>query len=78
MTIDFVAGSEKIVRALERFADDKNLEGDDRIRFVYNNAIEDAINWVVEMGKSNPDIRLACMRLEENMRDYLPLWEAMK
>lgn len=78
MTVSFVAASKKIVHALERFANNKNLEGDDRIRFIYNNAIEDAISFVRDMGNSNPDIRLACMRLENEMREWLPLREALK
>lgn len=45
----------------------------ERIRYVYNAATNDAIKWVNEMGKRNPEIRLACMRLEESMREFLPV-----
>ena len=69
-----VQGSKGIVYALGiRSAD---MEPDELIRYVYNEAMDDAINWVNEMGKRNPDIQLACIRLEDSMREWLPLRSA--
>ncbi len=69
--VDFVESSKKITEVLNlRTAD---MAEDERIRYVYNMATEDAINWVTEMGQRNPDIRLACMRLVDSMKEWLPL-----
>ena len=69
--IDFVKAAEGITVALKKRS--KDLTEDGRIRYVYNEAIDDATNWVVAMGEKNPDIQLACMRLEVSMREWLPL-----
>jgi len=69
--IDFVESSKKITEVLNlRTAD---MAEDERIRYVYNMATEDAINWVTEMGKKNPEIRMACYRLVDSMKEWLPL-----
>lgn len=70
-SIDFVESSKKIVEVLNLRTVD--MTEDERIRYVYNMATDDAINWVTEMGKKNPEIRMACMRLENSMREWLPL-----
>ncbi len=69
--IDFVETTKKIVAQLNARSMGRNE--DERIRYIYNEAINDAINWVAVMGEKNPDIYTACMRLEENMREWLPL-----
>ncbi len=63
--------SKRIVAALN--VRSMGMEHDERIRFVYNNAIEDAVNFVHAMGLKNSDNQLACMRLEREMKEWLPL-----
>jgi len=72
--IDFVKADNGIVDALS--VRSLGMTDDERIRYVYNEAIDDATNWVVAMGEKNPDIRLACMRLEDSMLEWLPLRNA--
>jgi len=69
--VDFVGASKGIVDALN--VRSMSMEHDERIRYVYNNAIEDAVDFVRTIGVKNPDVRLACMRLEREMREWLPL-----
>ena len=69
--IDFVKAANGIVDALS--VRSLGMTHDERIRYVYNEAIDDATNWVVAMGEKNPDILLACMRLENSMLEWLPL-----
>ena len=70
-SIDFVESSKKIVEVLNlRTAD---MAENERIRYVYNMATDDAINWVTEMGEKNSEIRMACYRLVDSMKEWLPL-----
>ncbi len=71
MAVDFVKASKGIVAALNTRS--MGMTEDERIRYVYNEAMDDAINWVTEMGKKNPDIRMACYRLVDSMKEWLPL-----
>lgn len=76
MGVDFVGASKTILAALN--VRTMGMTQDERMRHVYNSAINDAINWVQDMGKKNPEVRLAYMRLEESMKEFLPLRSEQK
>lgn len=68
---EFVETSKMIVAALKSRG--KDLGEDDYTRYVYNEAIRDAIKFVSDLGNSNPVHRMAYMALEREMKKLLPL-----
>ena len=68
---EFVETSKMIVSALRSRG--KDLGEDDFTRYVYNEAIKDAIKFVSDLANSNPAHRLAYMSLEREMKKLLPL-----
>ena len=71
--VDFVKTAEGITAVLKERS--KDLTEDERIRYIYNEAMDDAINFMAELGKRNPTLLVTCMALEREMREWLPLRE---
>lgn len=69
--VDFEKAAEGIVDALENRSSDMSNRG--RIHYVYNEAMDDAINFVHDLAKSNPQYRLAFISLERDMKHWLVL-----
>ena len=68
---EFIETSKMIVTALKSRG--KDLGESEYTRYVYNEAIRDAIKFVSDLGNSNPTHRLAYMSLEREMKKLLPL-----
>lgn len=70
---NFLDASKNIVAVLKLKI--TGMEQDARIRFIYNEATDDAINFVDDMAKSNPQHRMAYVALAKELRHWLPLRE---
>lgn len=46
----------------------------ERIRYVYNEGVDDAANFLRDLVKHNPDCAVCLMRAEKSIRETLPLW----
>ena len=68
---EFLETSKTIVATLKSRGSD--LSEDEYTRYVYNEAINDAIKFVSDLAVSNPTHRLAYMSLEREMKKWLPL-----
>ena len=69
--IDFAKAADQIVLTLKaRSAGMTDLE---RIRFVYNEAIDDAANFAKNMARTNPQHAVAFRSLEAELRHWLTL-----
>jgi len=69
--IDFEKAANGIILALkERSGGMTELE---QIRYVYNEAVDDAANFVKNMAKTNPQHAVAFRSLEAELRHWLTL-----
>ena len=67
----FVESSRVIVGALIKATE--GMTDVERIILVYNEAIDDAINFTSDLASRNPQHRLPLMALEAKIRHWLPL-----
>ncbi|MBW8034850.1 MAG: hypothetical protein FVQ79_04180 [Planctomycetes bacterium] len=69
---EFKEHSVKIIKVLGEQAEIYGQDGL-KIKHIYNQAINDAVDFVGEMAKSNPQHRMAYMSLEKEIRHWLVL-----
>ncbi len=68
---EFIAASKGIVAKLQEWTAD--LDDDQRTRRIYNEAINDAIEFVEVMATKNPRWKIPFTTLAQEMKTYLPL-----
>lgn len=71
-SVDFEKATKGIINALIKRSDVFDTH-EEIIKFVYNNAIDDAANFARDMAKSNPQHTLAFQALEKEIRHWLTL-----
>lgn len=70
-TIDFEKASQKIIRVLRNRSDGK--EGEELIRYIYNQAVDDAANFLHDLAPQNPMQSSALLGAEKEVRHWLRL-----
>ena len=71
--VNFSETGKRIVAALR--ASTIGLNRDAQTRYIYNEAVDDAIRFIENLSKSNPQHRMAYTALAKELRHYLPLRE---
>jgi hypothetical protein len=70
--VDFEKASEGIIATLKDRSSHLD-ELDNVIKYIYNEAIDDAANFTRDMANSNPRQRVAYVSLEKELRHWLRL-----
>jgi hypothetical protein len=68
---DRVASGAMIAQVLE--TQSAAMESRERIRFVYNEAVDDAANFLRDLVAYNPDCAACLLRAAQSLRESLPL-----